>query len=173
MTWLVKPLQKICILTFFVHDLSLTWPWPDLRSNFEIDLSTSRIKCSEPARQVKHDGVIFIFVSPISKCYQWKTVSVENDNFSWAKTVDLRSNMIKKRYWGMKRAIQCFFEFFLDMIRLELLAIVCEKSLVSQNLIFGDLWCPQYWPEPKMMFIKVWQPIAVYLMPFATCRLVA
>ena len=43
--------------------------WPDLvlMSNFEIDLSRSRGTCFEPARQAKHDGVIFIFVSLISE----------------------------------------------------------------------------------------------------------
>ena len=29
-TWFVKPLRKICILTYFVHDLTLTWPWSKL-----------------------------------------------------------------------------------------------------------------------------------------------
>ena len=47
---------------------------------------------------------------------------------SGAKTVDPRSNLIGKHYWGLKRAIQCFFEFFLAIILLELIAIVCEKN---------------------------------------------
>ena len=38
---------------------------------------------------------------------------MKNDNFDWmtseAKTVDLRSNPIAKRYWGMKGAPHCFF----------------------------------------------------------------
>ena len=29
-TCLVKTLQKICILTYLGHDLTFTWPWPDL-----------------------------------------------------------------------------------------------------------------------------------------------
>ena len=35
-TWLVEPLQGLCILTYLDHDLTLTLP--DLRSNFQIDL---------------------------------------------------------------------------------------------------------------------------------------
>ena len=39
---------------------------------------------------------------------------------SEAKTVDSRSNLIGKRCWYMKRAMQCFFLFFLAIILLEL-----------------------------------------------------
>ena len=48
---------------------TLTWPWPDLRLNFQIDLSTSKSTFFEPAQRGEHDGVISIFVSPISKSY--------------------------------------------------------------------------------------------------------
>ena len=64
-TWLVEPLQKLCILTYLGHDLTLILP--DLKSNFQIDLSRSKSTCFEPAWRGEHDGVIFIFVSPISK----------------------------------------------------------------------------------------------------------
>ena len=79
--WLVKPLWKICILTYLGHDLTLTCP--DLRSDFEIDLSRSKRICPESARRGEHDGVIFIFISLLSKSFQWKTISVNNDNFSF------------------------------------------------------------------------------------------
>ena len=73
-----------------------------------------------------------------------KTISVKNDNFylmtSGAKIIGLRSNLIEKLYRGMKRVLQCFFEFFLAIILLEIIMIVCGKSLFSQNLKFGDLW---------------------------------
>ena len=77
-TWLVEPLQRMCILTYLGHDLTLTWP--DWRSNFQIDLSRSKSTCFEPAWRGEHDGVIFIFVSPISKNFinerpsPWKTI---------------------------------------------------------------------------------------------------
>ena len=63
---------------------------------------------------------------------------------SGAKTIDLRSNVVAKRYWGMRRAPQYFFEFFLGITLWEKMAIVCQKSLLSQNLTFGELWLPQY-----------------------------
>ena len=35
-------------------------------------------------------------------------------------------------------------------------ASVCKKkSIFSQNMTFGDLWCPQYRPNLKMMCIKI------------------
>ena len=98
-TLLVEPLQRMCILTFLGHDLTLTWP--DLRSNFQIDLQRSKCTCFEPARRGEHGGVIFIFVS-IKKVInekqsQWKTI-IFLLMTSGAKTIDLRSNLIKKRY---------------------------------------------------------------------------
>ena len=51
---------------------------------------------------------------------------------------------------------------------LELIAIVCEKSLFSQNFTIGDLWWPQYWPDLKMIFEKVWK---VRDLSNAVCRL--
>ena len=112
-TRLVKTLRKICILTYFGHNLTLTWPWPDLRSNFEIDPSRSKSTCFEPARQGEHDGAIIIFyISHIKKVIN-EEPSPRKTTFhlmtSGAKTVDLRSNRIEKRYWGIKRAIQCLF----------------------------------------------------------------
>ena len=43
---------------------------------------------------------------------------------SGAKTTDLRLNLIEKRYRDMKKASQCFFEFFLAIILLKVIAIV-------------------------------------------------
>ena len=47
------------------------------------------------------------------KSYSWKTNSMSKIFFSLmtsgVKSIDLRSNLIEKRYRGMKRAIQCFF----------------------------------------------------------------
>ena len=56
---------------------------------------------------------------------------------SGAKTVDLRSNLIEEHYGGMEEALQRFLGSFIHI--LEILALVCEKSLFSQNLTFG-LW---------------------------------
>ena len=85
-TWLFKTLRlfkTLCILNFLGHDLALTWPWPDLRSNLEIDLLRPKGKCSESARRVKHDGVIFIFVSLISKSINEKLTPWKNEYVSF------------------------------------------------------------------------------------------
>ena len=59
---------------------------------------------------------------------------------SGAKTADRRLNLMEKRYRGMKKSLQCFFEFFPAIIPLEIMAIVCENIVNSSNLTFGDLW---------------------------------
>ena len=61
--------------------LDLNLSWSGLRSNFEIDLSRSRITYSKPARRGKHDGVIFIVASLISKKMLIKTISVKKRYF--------------------------------------------------------------------------------------------
>ena len=57
---------------------------------------------------------------------------MKNDNFLfddlWSQIIDLRSNLSEKRYRGMKRATQCFFEFLLAIIPFEILVNVCEKA---------------------------------------------
>ena len=63
---------------------------------------------------------------------------------SGAKAIDLRPNLIDKRYWGMKRGIQVFFLIIPSYHPFGVMAILCEKVQFSQNLIFGDRSCPQY-----------------------------
>ena len=80
-TCLVKTLRKICISTYFGHNLS--WPdmiWSDLWSNFEIDLSRWKITFFEPTNTMV--SLSFSYLS-YQKRYQWKTISVKNDNFSF------------------------------------------------------------------------------------------
>ena len=48
---------------------------------------------------------------------------------SGAKTFELRSNLIEKRYRGVQRAPTTFI-FFFEIILLEMIAIVCEKIAV-------------------------------------------
>ena len=63
------------------------WPtltWPDLRSDFEIDLSGPISTWSKLARRGEHDGVIFSFIFLIKKKNQWKAIHAKNDDFfSW------------------------------------------------------------------------------------------
>ena len=72
-TWLIKLLQKICILTHLGNDLTLTRPWPDLRSNSETDPSRSKSLWFELARQVEHDCALFTFESFKSKHVIYET----------------------------------------------------------------------------------------------------
>ena len=142
-TWFVKPLRKICKLTYWGHDPTLTWT--DLRSDFETDLSRSNSTWSKPTRRGEHDGVILIFIFLISKkSYQWKTISGKNDNFSfddlWSQNCWPYVKSDRKRCCGMKSA---FFEFFLVLILLEIISIACEKTnyflKIWPSLTFGDL----------------------------------
>ena len=49
---------------------------------------------------------------------------------SGAKHIDLRSNLIEKRYLGMKQTPQCFFRFSLAIILSEIIANVFEKIAI-------------------------------------------
>ena len=168
-TLLVKPPRKMCILTYWV----MTWPWRvngaklnllSLRSRHGLSNAVCRLSlsltrgqilkltlqgqtvgiCSEPAWRGEPDGVIFIFISLISKSCQWKTISVKNDNFQledlWSKDCWPQIKCDQKHYRGIKRALQCFsFEFFLPIILLEIIAIVCPKISIFSKF---DLWWP-------------------------------
>ena len=97
----------------------MTWPWPDL------DLTWSEVKFLNWLFKIKQ----YIFrtgsTRPIRWHYffycishskkekkekpsLWKTI-IFHLMTSGAKTVNLRSNLIETRYWGMERAIHCFF----------------------------------------------------------------
>ena len=56
---------------------------------------------------------------------------------SGAKPNDLMSNLIQKRYRGIKTALQYFFEFFLGIILLEIIGIACQKIAIFSKL---DIW---------------------------------
>ena len=67
----------------------------------------------------------------------------ENDKFysmtPGVKTIDLRSNLIEKRYRGMKRALQCFFRILPSYHTFGDNSGCLQKTLFSENLTFGDL----------------------------------
>ena len=75
--------------------------------------ASSKVKsvCSEPARRGENDIVIFIFVSLVSKKLIKNHIREKQYFYLMAsvtKTIDLRSSLIEKLYWGIKRACQCF-----------------------------------------------------------------
>ena len=154
----------------------MIWPWPDLTWGqiFNLTFQSQKVHISN-----RLDGanrmVSFLFsYLPYQKSYWWKTISVKNDNFhsmtSGAKTIDLWSNLIRKIIGAWGELPNAFFEFLLAIILLDIITIVCEKSLFSRNLTLGDLWWPQYWLDLKMTCIKAWYLVAVYLMPLTDCR---
>ena len=148
----------------------MIWPRPDLRSNFEIDLSMSKSTCFGSARRGEHDGIIYIFISLISKSCWRKTISVKTTTFhlmtSGAKTIDLRSNIIKSiaRAWG--ELPNASFECFLAII----VTFGDNSDCLQKIVIFSkfDIWWAPVtliftWPENKL--VKVWDLVAVFLMP--------
>ena len=64
---LVKTLRLLCILTFFVHYLTLRWRDPKpprLRSNFNLDISRPTNICFDTSRWEKHNGVWITALTP-------------------------------------------------------------------------------------------------------------
>ena len=87
-----------------------------------MDLSSSKSACFEAVRPGEHDGVIVIFVSRILKGINEKTLPGKTIIFplmtSGAKTIDLRSNLIKKTLPGheegspmLLRILLCYYAF--------------------------------------------------------------
>ena len=169
MTWVVKTIRKLCILTYLGHDPTLTWP--DLRSEFEIDLSMSKKTMFRTGWSRQTQRCHFYFcISHIKKFINEKPFRKKTIILIWwpmviklwsSKTIEIRSNLIEKRYGGMQEAPQRFFESFLAI--LEIITLACEKSLFSQSWTFGDLWWPHYWADLKMSFVKIWDLVVVYL----------
>ena len=147
-TWLVEPLQAMCMLTYLGIDLSLTWPevkfwnWPFKIKNAYF----------EPAWWGEHGDVFFIFVSLMSKKLLMKNHFREkNINFSltdlWAETFGLTSNLIERRYRGMRRATKCFCR------------ILPSYHTFGDNWLFSKKWYfLDIWPlvTPVVTSILIW-----------------
>ena len=165
--WLVKPLQRMRTLTYLVmiwpwsdfdltwgqvkvrsrcahrptwswSDLDLTLTWPDVKfSKWHFNVKSARF---EPARRGKQDGIIFIFVSLISKkvinekSSPWKT-TIFHLMTSGAKIIDIRSNLIEERSRGIRRASQhFFFELFLAI------KLLRYGGCLRKNYYFIEIW---------------------------------
>ena len=103
-TWLVKPLRKICILTYSSHGLSLTWPWPDLAWGQILKLTFQGKKANVSNRLDESNTMLSFLFSCLSykkaineKPYPWKTINFHLMT-SGARPVDLRSNLNGKLY---------------------------------------------------------------------------
>ena len=135
-------------------------PWSDLDLNLtspEVKFSNYPLKvnkymCRTGSTSRTRWCHFFLFISPITKKLLTKNHLRENEIFIWwtlePKLLTLGQIWMKN---VMRRAPQCFFPILpiIAMIIWEIIAIVCKKSLCSQNLSFGDLWWPQYWPWPE------------------------
>ena len=131
------------ILTYLGHDLTLKfWNWSFKVKKYMFRTGSTRQKrwCHFLYFCISYQKVIN------EKPYQWKMIICKLMT-SGAKTIDLRSNLIEKRYGGMKDALQRFFESFLAI--LEIIALVCEKSryflkiwplVTSGDLSIGQTW---------------------------------
>ena len=121
-TWLVKPLWNICILTYLGHDLTFTWP--DLRLDFEIDISTSESTWSEPARRGEHNGISFIFMYLIKRVTNENHLREKWKLFIWwrlePKLLSLCKIWSKKLPEHEESSLQCFLTF-LAIILLEII----------------------------------------------------
>ena len=117
-----------------------------------------------------------------------KTISVKNLFYlmtSGAKTIDLRSILIKNRCRGMNRAPQIFssksiiFSYYsysyYSLTIISYHTFRDNSDCLRKKRYFLKIWpddpgWPHYWPDVKIAFVKVWDPVAlaVYLMPFTT-----
>ena len=144
--------------------------WPVLRSNVEIDLSRSKSTCFEPAGRGEHDGAIIIFIYPTKKVINGKNTntSVKMITFHWwpleSKLLTL-CQIWSKNVTGPWWELSSFFLFLLAVILLGKILFFCENCyfLKILPLVTSILT----WPENDL--VKVWDLVAVYLMPFTAC----
>ena len=118
----------------------MMWPWSYLTWSqiFKLTFQGQKVHVSNRLDEA-NTMVSFLFsFLPYRKSYQWKMTIFHVMN-SEAKIIDLRSNLIKKASgaWGVLP--NAFFEFFLAIILLEIIAIVCEKIAIFSKF---DLWLP-------------------------------
>ena len=155
----------------------MIWPWPGLdltwAQTLKLTFQVEKVgTCFEPAWRGKHDGAFF--VSSIQKILMKNYLREKRQLFIWwplePKLLTLGQIWSEDVSGAWEELPNVFFEFFLAIILLEIIAIVCKKSTFSRKLTSGDLWWPLYWPDFKMTCLKVWDLLAVYLMPFTACR---
>ena len=154
----------------------MTWSWSDLdlRSTFEDkkyiwgQVLRSKSTYSEPAQRGWHDGVIFIFVSLISKkvinekTFPWKMI-IFRLMTSGAKPLTL-GQIWSETLWGHEGSSLTLFWIILGNFG-------DNSACLRKIIIFSkfDLWWPQHWSDLQMTLVKVWDLLAVYLTPLVAC----
>ena len=120
----------------------MTWPIPDLRLDFEIDLVRSKSTCVELSRRGEHDGVIFVFISFISKKWPMKNHIRENDNFSFDIWLPLDPNLLTLGQIWLEKVTGALRELFWIFPAYHTFGD--NGDYLQKNTIFSnfDLWWP-------------------------------
>ena len=172
-TCIAKTPQLICNLAQLGYIKVMTWPSPEVKF-WNWPFKVKRYIFWTFSTSATRWCLFYFRISVIKKVIHGKPTPCQKIFFSLmtsgVKSIDLRSNLIEKRYRGMKRAIQCFFRILPSYHTFgDNSECLRKKQPFSRNLTFGDLWWPQYWPDLEMTFTKVGDHVAAYPMPFAEC----
>ena len=173
-TSLVEPLQRMCILTYLGHDMTLTRPWPDLTWNqiFKLTFQCQKLHISNRL-DVANTMVSFLFLYlPYRKSLNENPSPWKRYFFIWwpldPELLTL-GYLIGKRCWGMRRAPHFF------RILPSYYASGDNSDCLRKNSYFLKAWplvtygclnidLTRKWP------LKVWDLVSVYVMPFTACR---
>ena len=151
----------------------MTWPSPEVKF-WNWPFKVKRYIFWTLSTSATQWCLFYFRISVIKKVIHGKPTPCQKICFSLmtsgVKSIDLRSNLIEKRYRGVKRAIRCFFRILPSYHTFgDNSECLRKKQPFSRNLTFGDFWWPQYWPDLEMTFTKVGDHVAAYPMPFAEC----
>ena len=111
-TCIAKAPQLICNLAQLGYIKVMTWPSPEVKF-WNWPFKVKRYIFWTLSTSATRWCLFYFRISVIEKVIHGKPTPCQKIFFSLmtsgVKSIDLRSNLIEKRYRGMKRAIQCFF----------------------------------------------------------------
>ena len=111
-TCIAKAPQLICNLAQLGYIKVMTWPSPEVKF-WNWPFKVKRYIFWTLSTSATRWCLFYFRISVIKKVIHGKPTPCQKIFFSLmtsgVKSIDLRSNLIEKRYRGMKRAIQCFF----------------------------------------------------------------
>ena len=124
---------------------------------FQSELFKSTYRSFVASQQEKHDaGKVNVLLSLSQKLLKKKFFFAKMAIFRvfvlcrpncWS----LRSNPRTFQRKSIKRAIECAYLRRFCSSGSRVMSRFVEKCRKRQNLIFGDLWWPDLWPDPKML----------------------
>lgn len=151
---------------------------PDLRSNFQIDLSGSCYTSFEPAWREEHDGTWIISLSFLVKPPVASKYFPKNGLFDLLWPLEPKL-LTWGQIWGHtpERAFQgdsiVFWNVFLAIILPEINEGLWRHVRKSENLTFFDLTWPQFWPDQKITYVAFVELVTAFRMPGRASRYVA